>query len=123
MKNLTFEGKDEIRWMIAVYFFALFWFIELIAAIFNYMIIVGVSTWYFTSTNDRGGSFSLFRGLWWAFRYNLGSLAFGSFLCALLWVIRIIFEYVTKKLENANQNQGIVKCITCACRCCLDCLH
>jgi len=42
------------------------------------------------------------KGLWWAFRYNLGSLAFGSMLLAIVWMIRVIFEYLDKKLKSLS---------------------
>jgi hypothetical protein len=72
-------------------------------AVFNYVIIVGVCSWYFTSTQDTRGSFSLQRGFWWSFRYNLGSLAFGSFVLAVIWIIRIVMEYVNSKLETVKE--------------------
>jgi len=84
--------------------FALFWGIELLGAIFDYAIIVSVSAWYFTSDRQTRGNFSLCRGFWWAFRYNFGSLAFGSFLLALVWMIRIVFEYLDKKMKKLSEN-------------------
>merc|ERR1712166_1567894 len=66
------------------------------------------------------------RGYWWMFRYNLGSLAFGSFLIALVIVIRLIFEYIDKKMQGAG-DAGVmaapVKCLMGCIRCCLDCCH
>jgi len=73
-----------------------FWLMEFIQAIFSYSIIVGVCYYYFTSNQDTKGTFSLKLGLWWGFRYNAGSLAFGTFLLAVIWSIRIIFEFVDK---------------------------
>jgi hypothetical protein len=84
--------------------FGLFWCTELLGAIFDYSIIVAVSAWYFTSTNKQRGRFSLCRGFWWAFRYNFGSLAMGSFILALIWMVRIIFEYLDKKMKGLSDN-------------------
>jgi hypothetical protein len=50
----------------------------------QFIIAAACALWYFTSTSDSNGSGSLFRGLWWVFRYHLGSIAFGSFLIALV---------------------------------------
>jgi choline transporter-like protein 2/4/5 len=104
LKNINLNGKDEVKWQIAIAVFGLFWGIELLGAIFDYVIIVGVSAWYFTSNHDTRGSFSLTRGFYWAFRYNFGSLAFGSFLLALVWMIRIVFEYLDKKMKKLSEN-------------------
>ena len=69
------------------------------------------------------GNLALGKGAWWAFRYNFGSLAFGSFLLAIIWTIRIVFEYVNKKIKDLNGDNAAVKCISNAIRCCLDCCH
>ena len=42
------------------------------------------ATWYFSAADD---GISLFRGMCWAYSYHLGSLAFGSFIIALIWFI------------------------------------
>ena len=101
--------------------FMFFWIFEFIQAFFNYVIIVAVCTWYFSSTNDTRGDFSLQSGLWWAFRYNSGSLALGSFLLACIWMVRIIFEYVDSSLKKSDTE--IAKFVTNCVRCCLDCFH
>lgn len=62
------------------------------------MVIVAVCVWYFTSSADTRGSASLTKGVKWLFRYNLGSLALGSLLLAIVWFLIIIFEYLNKKL-------------------------
>lgn len=104
LKSVNLNGYDDLKWKIALYVFGLFWISELLSAIFIYCIIVGVCTWYFTSSHDTRGNFSMFKGLWYAFRYNMGSLAFGSFLLAIIWTLRVIFEYIDKKLKNFNNN-------------------
>lgn len=115
------NGKDEVKYQIAVAVFGLFWGIELLGAIFDYAIIVGVSAWYFTSAHDKRGRFSLTRGFYWAFRYNFGSLAFGSFLLAIVWTIRIVFEYLDNKMKKLKENNQLASCISSGIRCCLAC--
>ena len=112
-----------------IYIFGLFWIAELLSAIFKYVMIVAVSNWYFTSqddTNSSGehsssGSFSLTTGFWWAVRYNFGSLCFGSFIVALTWLIRLIFEYLESKMKKLTGESAPVQCLASCCRCCLDC--
>lgn len=76
--------------------FAFFWVYELVQAIFAYVLIVSVCTWYFTSNQDVRGTFSMGKGFMWAFWYNFGSLCFGSLILAIIWILRIILEYVNK---------------------------
>jgi hypothetical protein len=75
------------------------------------MISASCAIWYFTSTSDSNGSGSLSRGLWWVLRYHLGSIAFGSFLIALIQFIRIIFEYYKKQIEKMGKKNPIIKII------------
>ena len=103
--------------------FAFFWVGELLQAIFSYVLITGVCTWYFTSTSETRGTLSIIRGFWWAFRYNFGSLALGSFILAVVWIIRITFEYLDKQMKAANKDNAAIKAISNCIRCCLDCFH
>lgn len=101
-----------------------FWVFELIQAYFSYVIIVGTCTWYFTSTQDIRGNFSLGRGFYWGLVYNFGSLCFGSFILAVIWIFRVIMEYVADKLDKSGASEnGLVKALVCVCRCYLDCFH
>ena len=100
----------------------LFWITEFLSALFSYMLICGVCTWYFTSTHDSRGSFSLIRGLFWAFRYNFGSLSLGSLLLAVVWTVRVLFEYIEKQTKGMGEGNA-VGCIKGCIRCLLDCLH
>ena len=81
-------------------FFGLLWILAMIIACTQFVIIVAACVWYFTSTSDTRGKASLMKGLYWTFRYNFGSLAFGSLLLALVWFAIIVFEYIQKKLNG-----------------------
>lgn len=58
----------------------------------------------------------------WAFKFHLGSLAWGSFLIAVVTMIRVIFEYCVYQYEKANGDSIIFKIVTCCIRCYLKCL-
>ena len=75
----------------------------------QYVLIVAIVSWYFTENANTRGNFSICRGYWWVIRYNLGSLLFGSFVLALIWMIRIIFEYIEKKIRSMNGDQPKTK--------------
>ena len=95
-------------------------------AMSQYVLIVAVVSWYFTENEHTRGNFSIMRGYWWAFRYNMGSLLFGSFILALIWTIRAIFEYLNRKIKSSFGDRPIPRpvswMLTC-CRCCIDCCH
>ena len=79
--------------------------------------------WYFSSTSDSNGSGSISRGVYWVFRYHLGSIAFGAFIIALVQMIRLVFEYYADQIQKANKDNKVVKALLCATRYLLDCLE
>jgi len=69
------------------------------------------------------GKGSVLKASRWVFTYHLGSIALGSFLIALVELVRILFEYYAKKLEKANQGNQVVACLLKCTRYCLDCFE
>ena len=117
----TSEQKGYIWW--SIFFF--FWVCAFIMAATQYVLIVAVVSWYFTENELTRGNFSICRGYWWLIRYNLGSILFGSFILAVVWFIRTIFEYIQRKL-TANGDRPLpkpVEMLLCCIRCCIDCCH
>jgi len=84
----------------AIFFF--FWVTAFLVALADYVLIVAVCSWYFTENTDKRGDFAILKGYKWAFLYNFGSLLFGSFIIAVVWTIRIIFEYIERKIKANN---------------------
>ncbi len=91
---------DTLRYFVIYLFFGLLWILAMTIAVTQFIVIVAACVWYFTSTSDTRGKASLLKGLHWTFRYNFGSLAFGSLLLALVWFAIIVFEYIQKKLNG-----------------------
>ena len=69
--------------------------------------------------------FPIFKSLVRLIRYHLGSVAFGSFLVALIQFIRIIMKYVERRIKKYDSGpagkciRGVLKC----CQCCLLCFE
>lgn len=83
--------------------------------------------WYFSGQgsddSDKKGTVSIFLGMKWSLWYHLGSLAWGSFLVAVITMIRIVFEFFAAKLERLGGSENpFSKCALCTARCCLWCL-
>ena len=107
-------------------FFGFIWIIAFLVACNEFVVIVSAITWYFsdkTVEDDDGipGDSDVRFGFWWSVRYHMGSLAFGSFILAIVWIIRFIFEYIGEKVAGAAGNNGCTKCLLGYIRCCLDC--
>lgn len=48
---------------------------------------------------------------------HTGSIAFGALLIALLWIVRIVFEFITNQVERMSKGNNCVKAAMCLCRC------
>ena len=68
------------------------------------MIAAMACMWYFAgegsdmATGEKDTS-SVFRAMKWGTWYHCGSIAFGSFIIALVSMIRVVFEYIVSKTE------------------------
>ena len=64
--------------------------------------------WYFG--RYEGWGIGLCKALGWAYTYHVGSLAFGSFLIALLWFIQLILNYIYQKTKEIDDDNFMIKC-------------
>jgi len=119
----TVVWTDETRYVFLYSLFGYLWINAFMIGVTQFIISAACAIWYFSSTSDSSGSGSLSTGLWWVFRYHLGSIAFGSFLIALVQMIRIIFEYYKRQIMKANKDNQIVKILLWVTSYLLDCLE
>jgi solute carrier family 44 (choline transporter-like protein), member 2/4/5 len=92
-----------------VLWFGIFWLIAFIVTASEFVVIVSTCTWYFSSKEqpksklnkigfgDKPGDAEVMKGFYWSWRYHCGSIAFGSLILAIVWAIRAVFEYMSKK--------------------------
>jgi choline transporter-like protein 2/4/5 len=102
------------------------WLMFFIMAVNEFIIIVSAATWYYSpkdKKDDDGidGDSDVCFGYKLAFKYHMGSLASGSFILALIWIIRRLFEYIGKKMVDASGGNGCTKCLYACINCCLAC--
>jgi choline transporter-like protein 2/4/5 len=119
----TVVWSDETRYVFLYSLFGYLWLNAFIIGVTQFIISASAALWYFTSSGDSNGKGSLCKGLYWVFRYHLGSIAFGAFLIALVQFIRIIFEYYKRQLEKAGKENKVVKILLCLTSYLLDCLE
>ncbi|CAI2387634.1 unnamed protein product [Moneuplotes crassus] len=117
------EWENSTRRVWYFHIFGLFWMNSFIDAFIGFIIIVAAATWYFSHGTDREGSAETYKGFKWIFRYHLGSLALGSLIIAIAELIKWTFEYVRKRLENANPTNAALKFFLCLVSYCISCLN
>lgn len=125
----AFEHRDETTYMFIYYLFGFFWLIAFCIAVEQFIIAAVTCMWYFSGQgsddHQSQGSVSITLGVKWAMKYHLGSLAMGSFLVAVVQMIKVIFEYCVYQYEQAAGKYAenpVYKCLKCVIRCCIWCL-
>lgn len=119
----SIEWEKTTRYFFLFDVFGMFWINAFLIGCCQFIIAVGVCTWYFTHTADSGGSAQLCKGFKWVIRYHLGSIAFGSAIIAICEFLRFMFNYYRKYMMSRAWNNPIMKCIFYTTKYCLDCLN
>jgi len=114
--------NDRIAWMVIFYI----WIATLIHALNEYTIIVSACTWYFSRKDipdDDGipGDSDIWKGFWWSYRYNFGSLALGSGILTLVSLIKSAIDYMGDVLIGATAGNPCTICIMKCVDCYFDC--
>jgi choline transporter-like protein 2/4/5 len=84
--------------------------------------------WYYSGQGremdgEWGHEVSICKAFRWATWYHCGSIAFGSFLIAVVQMIRIVFEYIIYQYEKVGDKENpVYKAFKCVARCILWCL-
>ena len=116
---------DYVLWYIL---FGLFWFCALCIAIQKFITNATTCMWFFSgqgsdNSDDATGQVSIMLAVNWAIFKHIGSLAMGSFLIAVVTMIKVVFEYMAAQQEKvAGKDNVAFKCIACCIRCAIWCL-
>jgi len=103
--------------------FGLLWVIAFNQATSGFIVMVSATSYYFDSNAEYEGNADVATGFHLAYMSHAGSLAFGSFIVALVQFIRIIFMTLAEHAKKASGNNPAVKCIICCADCCLACIE
>ncbi len=83
-----------------------------------FVIACSCTVWYHSSGEGKGSvTFPILTGLYWCFRYHMGSIAFGSFIILIITLIRIAMAaavYMLRKVQALSAETRIIVCfLTC----------
>lgn len=114
--------NDRIAWMVIFYI----WAATLIHSLNEYTIIVSTCTWYFSRKDipdDDGipGDSDIWKGFWWTYRYNFGSLCLGSGILTAVSIIKDAISYMGTIMEGATGGNCCTICLVKCIDCYLDC--
>merc|ERR1719296_589137 len=103
----------------AISFFVFLWNNAFNIALGQILIAMCVGTWFFSK--EKGKTPIVFASIRTVFRYHIGSVAFGSFIIAVIQFIRYFMKYLEKQ-ASAQKNRVLV-CLLKIVQCCIWCFE
>jgi len=99
--EIKWDERMHVRELLFIMLFGLFWLIAFCIAMMYFVIAATVCQWYmsYNAEGDAKRHADVWKSLGWGMLYHVGSMAFGSFLVAVIQMIKVIFEYFAKKGE------------------------
>ncbi|KAL0244897.1 hypothetical protein GEMRC1_008979 [Eukaryota sp. GEM-RC1] len=111
--------EHNTKYFLMFHAFSLFWIAFFISAVSLSTIAGSVAAYYFTMDKKNLGATPIWSAFWRSIRYNLGSLAFGSLIVAIVCFIKWIMKYLSKKAKQSGNKtlSGVFKCVACCLKC------
>lgn len=103
--------------------FGFFWGLFFLEALDQMVLAGAFASWYWVLDKKNVPKTPLLSSFYRVFRFHLGTLAFGSLIIAIIRMIRVMIEYIEEKLKEYHQDNPLVKCCLCFCKCCFYCLE
>lgn len=118
------EGEyEKFVYMQLFMFFGLLWICAFIRAKTSFITMVSATSYYFASNKETDGEADVGMAFKFAYMYHAGSLAFGSFIIAVIQFIRIVFMVLAEQAQKASGNNWAVRTIVACANCMLKCLE
>jgi hypothetical protein len=126
LQTKRIQHPDNIAAVQWLFIFGCLWSVAFLLSCNEFVIVVSAATWYFsnkTIPDDDGipGDSEVWKGFYWIPLYHLGSLAIGSLMITLVWLIRAVFEYVAEKIQYTESQNACGNCLLSCIRCVLTC--
>lgn len=116
MVHIKFD--DRLRNAFWFEFLGILWINSFKVAFTEFIIATACCVWYFNPNKNESQS-PICKGIKYGLLYHLGSIAFGSFILALVTLIKWILRIITEKIyREAGDGNAALKCV-CGCLNCL----
>merc|ERR1712216_1083838 len=118
--------RNNAQYQQLYYMFMYFWTSQFIIAVGEIIMALAFAMWYFTRDKGTIGTPTVIKSITWGFWYHAGTAAFGSFIIAIIKLIRFIIMEIQKKIEQMPDKPAAVKAtaraLMCACQCYMWCV-
>ena len=101
----SYDWDEKTTWIGIFHIFSFLWNLAFIKYLSVFIVGCVCSIWYFNKGRDEVNlfRFPILTAYWWTFRYHLGSLAFASFIMAIIWTIQLIMAYIMYYVEQLKK--------------------
>ena len=89
--RIVWSTTTKAFWWIHV--IALLWVIAFLMYLSHFVIAVAAIKWYFAPNRDNIED-PMMTGYMWGLSYHFGSLAIGSFIIAIIWIVQVTLAYL-----------------------------
>ncbi len=101
--QFAFTVCSYIVWIELANLFMFFWLFNWITGFFQMSTAGAFASYYFSRERPKDmPCCPVLQSAWRTIRYNLGTVAFGSFLIALVQFIRVIMQYIQRHCKGQN---------------------
>lgn len=122
--RITYKWNDKLMYAFIYHFFGLLWTNQFIVG-YTLVTIAGAISNYYWSRGDSSQmpTFPVLTALKNTTVYHMGSVAFGSFIIAVIQLIRFLLEYLDRKTKELQAANKCAAWALCCCKCCMWCLE
>jgi hypothetical protein len=103
-------------------FFCIVWILSYIREKTKFVYMISAAQYYFSSDRDKEGGASVVAAMAIANFKHTGSIAFGSLLHTIVFMLRCLVDAIANAAENKNEG-GLVVLIACLLKCFVSCLE
>lgn len=103
--------------------FCIIWILCFIREKTKFIYMIAAAQFYFSSNANETGSASVVSGMAIANFKHSGSIALGSLLHTVVFMIRIIVDRIVDASESKAGRSGVAMCIGCLLKCFVSCLE
>ena len=103
--------------------FGILWICAFLRAKSSFIVMVSATSYYFDSHKDKDGEANVSLGFKFTYLYHIGSIALGSFIIAVMQMIRLIFMTLAEQAKRASGENAAVKVVICVADCLLKCIE
>lgn len=120
----SFKHDENVNMFMYFQIFALFWILAFLLATLDFIIVSACSLWYFQYGAEDKPYSPISTSVYRLFRFHLGTVAFGSFILSLVWIVQLLLEFICQKAkESGADNNAVVEILIKCCRCYLLCFE